>query len=185
MFASGFSTAFQEKIGQLRNPQIELSRASDFQDVAALVDIAKIWAQTRIALVFCYTEIDMAENFGPERYAPPHLRPPKDRNDVENVVELLGKQRSDAMAESASAENVNVMIRRMAIDSMEDIDRVIRELESVRDMLRNEGARVSREVSSYASLNHATATAMKVIAESLNQWKERPLQNKEAASDPR
>jgi hypothetical protein len=139
----------------------------------------------RIALVFCYTEIDMAENFGPERYAPPHRRPPKDRDDVANVVELLGKQRSDAMAESASAENVNVMIRRMAIDSMEDIDRVIRELESVRDMLRNEGARVSREVSSYASLNHATATAMKVIAESLNQWKERPLQNKEAASDPR
>ena len=87
------------------------------------------------------------------------------------------------MAESASAENVNVMIRRMAIDSMEDIDRVIRELESVRDMLRNEGARVSREVSSYASLNHATATAMKVIAESLKQWKERPLQNKEAATD--
>ena len=185
MFASGFSTAFQEKIGQLRNPQIELSRASDFQDVAALVDIAKIWAQTRIALVFCYTEIDMAENFGPERYAPPHLRPPKDRGDVENVVELLAKQRSEPVAKSASTENVNVMIRRMAIDSMEDIDRVIRELESVRDMLRNEGARVSREVSCYASLNHATATAMKVIAESLNQWKERPLQNKEAASDPR
>jgi hypothetical protein len=126
----------------------------------------------------------MAENFGPERYAPPHRRPPRDRDDVENVVELLAK-RPEAMAESASAENVNAMVRRMAIDPMEDIDRVIRELESVRDMLRNEGARVSREVSSYASLNHATTTAMKVIAESLKQWKERPLQNKEATADPR
>ena len=136
----------------------------------------------RIALVFCYTEIDMAENFGPERYAPPHRRPPKDRDDVENVVELLGKQRSDAMAESASAENVNVMIRRMVIDSMEDIDRVIRDLESVRDMLRNEGERISREVNGYASLNRAATATMKVITESLKQWKERPShQNKEAA----
>ena len=62
---------------------------------------------------------------------------------------------------------------------MENIDRVIFDLKSVRDMLRKEGARVSREVSGYASLNQAATAAMKVIAENLKQWQERPSQNKE------
>ena len=57
---------------------------------------------------------------------------------------------------------------------MEEIDRVILELQSVRDMLRNEGDRVSREVAGYASLSHAAMTAMTVIADSLTQWKGEP-----------
>jgi hypothetical protein len=57
---------------------------------------------------------------------------------------------------------------------MEEIDRVILELQGVRDMLRNEGERVSREIAGYASLNHAAMTAMKVIGDSLKQWKEGP-----------
>jgi len=44
-------------------------------------------------------------------------------------------------------------------------------LESVRDMLRIEGERVSREVSGYASLSHAAKTAMNVFADSIKQWK--------------
>ena len=55
---------------------------------------------------------------------------------------------------------------------MEEIDRVILELQGVRDMLRSEGERVSREIAGYASLNHAAMTAMKVIGDSLKQWKE-------------
>jgi hypothetical protein len=90
----------------------------------------------------------MQENFALERYAPPHRRPPEERDDgVENAVKLLAKQRPEALAESALAtEHLNVMIRHATIDSMEEIDRVIRELESVRDVLRNEGARIGREV---------------------------------------
>ena len=60
----------------------------------------------------------------------------------------------------------------VAGDSIEEIDRVIRALENVRDMMRNEGERVSREIAGYASLSHAAATAMKVIADSIHQWKD-------------
>jgi hypothetical protein len=41
-------------------------------------------------------------------------------------------------------------------------------------MLRNEGERVSREIAGYASLTHASMTAMTVIADSLKQWKTAP-----------
>jgi hypothetical protein len=57
---------------------------------------------------------------------------------------------------------------------MEEIDRVIAELQTVRDMLHKEGDRVSREIAGYASLSHAAMTAMKVIGDSLTQWKSAP-----------
>jgi hypothetical protein len=69
---------------------------------------------------------------------------------------------------------LNSLIRRVSSASMEEIERVIVELQGVRDMLQNEGDRVSREVAGYASLSHAAMTAMKVIGESLRQWKGGP-----------
>lgn len=72
------------------------------------------------------------------------------------------------------ADNLNALIRRVSGASMEEIDRVIAELQTVRDMLRHEGERVSREIAGYASLSHAAMTAMKVIGESVTQWKSAP-----------
>ena len=112
---------------------------------------------------------------GPERYAPPHPRPPETPDQgVKNVVTLLAKQQPEAPAESA--EQLNEIIRHIATDSVENVDRVIFDLKSVRDVLRDEGVRISREVNDYASLNQAAAAAMKVIAENLKQRKERPSQ---------
>ena len=133
----------------------------------------------------------MAEKSGPEKYAPPDRRSPEKPSTVDqalaNTVEgeirefvrrdvsVQHRQRSEAnAANSPAAESLNALIQRVAGDSMEEIDRVIRELESVREMLRNEGERVSREVASYASLSHAATTAMKVIADSVKQWKDAP-----------
>ena len=97
-------------------------------------------------------------------------------------VTLLAKQAPEASTESASVtEHLDVMIRRIAMDSVTEIGRVIRDLENVSDMLRNEGERISREVNGYANLNRAATATMKVITESLKQWKERSSQNKEAA----
>ena len=120
---------------------------------------------------------------GPERYAPPDRRPPETRDEgVKNVVTLLAKQQPGASGESAlTTEHLDVMIRRIGTQSMTEIGRVIRDLENVSHMLRNESERISREVNGYASLNRAATATMKVITESLKQWKERPSQNKEVA----
>ena len=98
------------------------------------------------------------------------------REFVRRDVATLRRQRSegDAAADPA-AENLNALIRRVAGASMEEIDRVIHELQGIRDMLRSEGERVSRELAGYASLSHASMTAMKVIGDSLKQWKDAPL----------
>ncbi len=98
------------------------------------------------------------------------------REFVRRDVAFLRRPRGDVGPE-ASAENLHALIRGVAGASMEEIDRVILELQGVRDMLRSEGERVSREIASYASLNHASLTAMKVIGDSLKQWRDAPLAN--------
>jgi hypothetical protein len=71
-------------------------------------------------------------------------------------------------------DNLSNLIKRVSSATMEEIDRVILELQGVRDMLRSEGDRVTREIAGYASLSHAAMTAMKVIGDSLTQWKSAP-----------
>jgi hypothetical protein len=94
------------------------------------------------------------------------------REFVRRDVALLRQQRLDGEAAAGPiADNLSALIRRVSGASMEEIDRVILELQGVRDMLRHEGDRVGREIAGYASLNHAAMTAMKVIADSVMQWK--------------
>ena len=133
------------------------------------------------------------EKTGPEKFAPNRGVPEKlgavdqaaatafegeIREFVRRDVATLRRQRSDEdAAVDPATENLNALIRRVAGASMEEIDRVILELQGVRDMLRSEGERVSRELAGYASLSHASMTAMKVIGDSLKQWKEAPINN--------
>ncbi len=141
-----------------------------------------------------------ADRLGPEKSGPEIYAPDRRPSDKQPAPERLGeidqaaanafegeirefvrrdtavrRQRGDAeTAGDPVADNLNSLIRRVSGASMEEIDRVILELQSVRDMLRKEGDRVSREVAGYASLSHAAMTAMTVIADSLTQWKGEP-----------
>jgi hypothetical protein len=81
------------------------------------------------------------------------------------------RTQSEAAAGDPAADHVSKLMSNVSGAAMEQIDRVILELQGIRDMLRNEGERVTREISGFASLNHAAITSMKVIADSLAQWK--------------
>ena len=121
------------------------------------------------------------EQSGPEQYAPPDQRPSKKRNDIDRVVNAFEdnvreslrhsthQQRSerDDPANDPPAENVNAVIRSVAGASIEEIDRVILELQKVRNVLLNEGKRLSDEFARFTTLSHMSMTAMKAIADSL------------------
>ena len=126
------------------------------------------------------------ENPGPEIYAP-NRKPLEKLSDADQAaatfegeirefvrrdVAFLRRQRPEADTPTEPvSDNLNGLIRRVSGASMEEIDRVILELQGVREMLRSEGERVGREIAGYASLSHAAMTAMKVISDSLTQWK--------------
>ncbi len=92
------------------------------------------------------------------------------REFVRRDVSVFRRVRSDGGGEMA-ADNINSLIQRVAGQSIGEIDHVIGELTRVRDMLRSEGERVQREISGYASLSQASMTSMKIIADSMAQWK--------------
>jgi hypothetical protein len=109
-------------------------------------------------------------NTGPEIYAPPEYRTTEPSN-IDRVA-YLRPQTSDAgQSNQRPTENLERLIRRIADASIDEIDSVIRELQIVRDKLRNEGERVSHELANYAALNHASTTAIRTIVDSLNKWK--------------
>jgi hypothetical protein len=129
------------------------------------------------------------EKTTPETFAPAKRKTPERLSDVDQAAAaaegeirefvrrdftVLRRQREAEPAANAVADNLNALVRRVSVASMDEIDRVILELQGVRGMLRGEGERITREIAGYASLSHATMTAMQVIGDSLTQWKSAP-----------
>src|SRR4051794_5434000 len=71
----------------------------------------------------------------------------------------------------ATVNNVNSLIQRVAGSSLAEIESLISELESLRDLLHAEGQRVQREISGYAQLSQAAMKSTRMIADNVTQWK--------------
>ena len=76
----------------------------------------------------------------------------------------------DPQAE-ATVNNVNSLIQRVAGTSLAEIEKLISELESLRDLLHAEGQRVQREISGYAQLSQAAMKSTRMISDNVTQWK--------------
>ena len=71
----------------------------------------------------------------------------------------------------ATVNSVNSLIQRVAGTSLGEIENLISELESLRDLLHAEGQRVQREISGYAQLSQAAMKSTRMIADNVAQWK--------------
>jgi len=89
-----------------------------------------------------------------------------------DVVTNLGRQPENEREMVAST--INSLLQRVAGTSVQEIDNLITELETLRDMLHSEGARVQREIVEYTSLITGALQSTKTITESLTQWKKVP-----------
>ena len=79
-----------------------------------------------------------------------------------------------AVPEGASEQavsGINSLLDRVSGSSVTEIDGLIDDLRNVRDFLKTEGERVQREIASYAQLSQVAMTSVKIIAESMTQWK--------------
>jgi hypothetical protein len=72
------------------------------------------------------------------------------------------------------ANNISSLLQRVSGSSVQEIERLIGELQTLRDMLHSEGARVQREIIQYANLSQAAMQSTKTIAEGLTNWKAVP-----------
>jgi len=74
----------------------------------------------------------------------------------------------------AVADNISSLLARVSVSSVHEIDRLISDLQGLRERLAAEAERVQREIVEYASLSQAAMQSTKIISESLNHWKKVP-----------
>src|SRR5260221_3318719 len=97
------------------------------------------------------------------------------RNDVASLRRpagaTAGADPTPETSTEATVNNVNSLIQRVAGSSLAEIENLISELESLRDLLHAEGQRVQREISGYAQLSQAAMKSTRMIADNVTQWK--------------
>ena len=100
------------------------------------------------------------------------------RDFVRNDIAYLRRPATVSSTESglepsaeATVNSVNSLIQRVAGTSLSEIEHLVSELESLRDLLHVEGQRVQREISGYAQLSQAAMKSTRMIADNVAQWK--------------
>jgi hypothetical protein len=99
------------------------------------------------------------------------------RDFVRNDIAYLRRPSVVANAEpldqnhESAVNSVNSLIQRVAGTSLAEIEKLISELEGLRDLLHAEGQRVQREISGYAQLSQAAMKSTRMIADNVSQWK--------------
>ena len=88
--------------------------------------------------------------------------------------DVVGVRRQPESDSELVANNINQLLQRVAGTSVQEIDKLITELQTLRDTLQSEAARVQREIVEYASLSQAAMASTRIITESLTQWKRVP-----------
>ena len=63
--------------------------------------------------------------------------------------------------------NIGTLFQRVARTSVQEIDGLIAELQTLRSLLQDQGARVQRKLAEYAHLSQSAIESTKIIAESL------------------
>jgi ElaB/YqjD/DUF883 family membrane-anchored ribosome-binding protein len=106
------------------------------------------------------------------------------RHDVVTNREHQPENESETVASS-----INSVLQRATTTSVQEIDKLITELQTLSDTLHSERARVQREIVQYSTLTRAALESTKIIGENLTQLKNTShapalphLQNQSAAS---
>ena len=89
-----------------------------------------------------------------------------------DVVDRPGRQSENESRLVAS--DINSVLQRATANSVQEIDKLITELQAVSNMLHSEASRVQREVVQYSTFTQAALQSTKIIAESLEQWRKVP-----------
>jgi hypothetical protein len=96
------------------------------------------------------------------------------REFVRRDVAMAGPRRQSQPDGDLVQSNIGSLLHHVSLNSVQEIDRLIAELEALKDRLRHQADHVHRRIADYASLSQAAVQSTKVIAESLSHRKKRP-----------
>ena len=87
---------------------------------------------------------------------------------------VTNRERQPENESEMVANSINSVLQGATTTLVQEIDKLITELQSLSDRLNSERARVQREIVEYSILTRAALESTKIIAESLTGWKKVP-----------
>jgi ElaB/YqjD/DUF883 family membrane-anchored ribosome-binding protein len=87
---------------------------------------------------------------------------------------VTNRERQPENESEMVASSINSVLERATTASVQEIDKLITELQTLSDTLHSERARVQQEIVQYLTLTRAALESTRIIAESLTQFKKAP-----------
>ena len=87
---------------------------------------------------------------------------------------MTNRERKPENDSEMVASSIKSVLQRAATTSVQEIDKLITELQTLSNTLHSERARVQQEIVQYSTLTRAALESTKIIAESLTQFKKAP-----------
>ena len=91
--------------------------------------------------------------------------------EMRDLVRGVAAARKAAETNTETADGVLPVIARIAAASLEEIDKLIRDLQDSRNYLKAEADRIQREAARYSELSDNALQAAKIITQHLNGWR--------------
>jgi type I site-specific restriction endonuclease len=79
--------------------------------------------------------------------------------------------RSNGNDSESVINNLGLLLQRVSLNSVNEIDELIAELKMLREQLQHDGERMAREIVGYASLSQAAMQSTKILTDSLTSRK--------------
>jgi selenocysteine lyase/cysteine desulfurase len=98
--------------------------------------------------------------------------PPEIEGEVRELLIRRGVATAPAPGGEAGMSNLSSLIQRVSGASVQEIEKLIGELQELRDYLMKEGQRIQREITEYAHMSQAATKYTRIIAEKLAKWKQ-------------
>src|SRR5438045_930219 len=94
-------------------------------------------------------------------------QPTKAEADGENRGEVVTLHRTPENDGEQAADNIRTLLQRVACTSVQEIDKAIAEMLSLREALEIQATRIQSEITAYAHVSQSAMQSTKIISESL------------------
>jgi SOS-response transcriptional repressor LexA len=98
--------------------------------------------------------------------------------EIKQEIYELAHEELSAQAETEA--EIAPLIQKVGATSIEEIDRLLVELEEAKNYLKSEGKRIELEMARYTNLTQMTALTAKIISDAVSKW--HPARNQVTAA---
>src|SRR5215203_6557659 len=110
-------------------------------------------------------------NSKPEISVEPIIKPMEEK--ISKSAGLAGlKPQPEAVGDVN--QSIGALIDKVSATSIAEIEKLVSDLQTVRNYLKAEGDRIQQEMARYAHLSDTASASVKIIAEKLGQWRKGP-----------